>query len=314
MANLILGIATSHTPMLTLPAELWASYAQNDQRNRELAFPPQGHVMSYDEGLKSVTPEISARFRGTEPYRAQAEACQRALDELSATLRAVNPDVTVIIGDDQDEWFFEDNMPALSVFWGDTAPLIPRQMPPGTRDAAVIEAIRRGYGDVPMDVPVASAFGRYLIEYLCEHDFDVAHMRYVKQPYGGRIARRYPTRHGELDYVRETPPRDQGLPHAFSFIVKRLFDNNPRPILPVFQNTCYHPNQPTPRRAFATGEAIAAALAEWKEPAAVAVVASGGLSHFVVDGNLDRPLPNALQQRDGAGLGAIQPAQLLSPA
>ena len=314
MANLILGIATSHTPMLTLPPELWASYAQNDQRNRELAFPPHGQVMSYDEGLKGVTPEIGAKYRGEEPYRAQAEACQRALDELSATLRAVTPDITVIIGDDQDEWFFEDNMPALSVFWGDTAPLIPRQMPPGTRDAAVIEAIRRGYGDVPMDVPVASAFGRYLIEYLCEHDFDVAHMRYVKQPYGGSIARRYPTRQGELDYVRETPPRDQGLPHAFSFIVKRLFDNNPRPILPVFQNTCYHPNQPTPRRAFATGEAIAAAVAEWKEPASVAVIASGGLSHFVVDENLDRTLLKALQQRDAAGLRAIPRTQLYSAA
>ena len=48
MANLVLGIATSHTPMLTLPAELWSSYARNDERNRELAFPPHGIVMSYE--------------------------------------------------------------------------------------------------------------------------------------------------------------------------------------------------------------------------------------------------------------------------
>ena len=138
-------------------------------------------------------------------------------------------------------------------------------MPPGTRDADVIEAIRRGYGDVAMDVPVASGFGRYLIEYLIEHDFDVAHMRYVKQPYGGRVARRYPTKQGELDYVRDTPPREQGLPHAFAFVVKRLFDNKPGTILPVFQNTCYLPNQPTPRRSFAIGEAIADAIGAWKE-------------------------------------------------
>ena len=305
MAEIVLGLATSHTPMLTLPAELWSSYARNDERNRELAFPPLGLVMPYQEGLTDNAPELRAKFRGTEPYRAQADACQKALDELSTTLRAVNPDITVIIGDDQDEWFFEDNMPALCVFWGESAPLIPRTMPPGARDAEVIEAIRRGYGDVPMDVPVASGFGRYLIEYLTEHDFDVAHMRYVKQPYGGSVARRYPTKQGELDYVRETAPREQGLPHAFAFIVKRLFDNRPGTILPVFQNTCYPPNQPTPRRCFALGEAIAAIAAEWREPATVAIVASGGLSHFVVDEELDRMLLDALERRDTKALGAL---------
>jgi len=196
-------------------------------------------------------------------------------------------------------------MPALSVYWGESAPLIPRVVPPGTRDPEVAEAIMRGYGDVSMDVPVASRFGRFLIEYLIEHDFDVAHMRYVKQPYGGRVARRYPTKQGELDYVRETPPREQGLPHAFAFVIKRLFDNKPGAILPVFQNTCYLPNQPTPRRSFAMGEAIAAAVEEWKESASVAVIASGGLSHFVVDEELDRGLLGALERNDAAALRSI---------
>ena len=305
MADIVLGLATSHTPMLTLPAELWPSFAKNDERNPELAFPPDGLVMPYKEAADAISPQAQAGYRGAEPYRAQSEACQRALDELSSTLRAVNPDVTVIIGDDQDEWFFEDNMPALSVYWGETAPLIPRTMPPGSRDAAVIEAIRRGYGDVAMDVPVASGFGRYLIEYLIEHDFDVAHMRYVKQPYGGSVARRYPTKQGELDYVRETPPRPQGLPHAFSFVVKRLFDNKPSAILPVFQNTCYLPNQPTPRRSFAIGEAVAGAIEEWKSDASVAIIASGGLSHFVVDEELDRGLLGALERNDAAALRSI---------
>ena len=136
MADIVLGIGTSHTPMLTLPGELWPSYARNDQRNPELAFPPHGLVMPYQEALDSIAPGAREKYRGTEPFKAQAEACQRALDELSSTLRAVNPDITVIIGDDQDEWFFEDNMPALAVYWGDSAPLIPRTVTPGSRDAA----------------------------------------------------------------------------------------------------------------------------------------------------------------------------------
>src|SRR2546427_5569341 len=99
----------------------------------------------------------------------------------------------------------------------------------------------RGYGDVPMDVPVASRFGRFLIEYLIEHDFDVAHMRYVKQPYGGGVARRYPTPQGELDYVRETPPPAQGGPHPLPLGGQRPFGKKPRPDPPGF-----HKNPPFP--------------------------------------------------------------------
>ena len=314
MAQIVLGLATSHTPMLALAADLWGSYAQRDAENPELAFPPDGLVMPYKEALDVVPAEARARYRGAEPYPAQAEQCQRALDELSATLRATDPDVTIVITDDQDEWFFEDNMPALAVYWGDTAPIRPRWMPAGVRDRAVAEAITRGYGDVPMDVPVASAFGRYLIEYLIEHDFDVAHVRDVKPLYGGRVARRYPTKNGELQYVRETPPREQGLPHGVSFVVKRLFDNRPGPILHVFQNTCYPPNQPTPRRSFAMGQAVTAAIREWDEPASVAVVASGGLSHFVVDEELDRAVLDALERNDAKALQAIPRHRLHSAA
>lgn len=288
-----------------MPGTLWAAYARRDEQNRELAFPPDGLVMSYQEALGAITPEARARYRGPGPFVEQAETCHRALDELSATLRHVNPDVTIVIGDDQDEWFYEDNMPALSVYWGDTAPLVPRRVPASGSDREVAEAIARGYGDVAMDVPVPSRFGRFLIEYLIEHDFDVAHMRYTKQPYGGRVARRYPTRQGELDYVRETPDHEQGLPHAFAFIVKRLFDNAPGAILPVFQNTCYPPNQPTPRRCFATGQAIAAAVAAWPEPQTVAIVASGGLSHFVVDEELDRTVLDALERADADALRSV---------
>jgi hypothetical protein len=114
--------------------------------------------------------------------------------------------------------------------------------------------------------------------------------------------------------VRDTPPREQGLPHAFAFVVKRLFDNRPRPILPLFQNTCYPPNQPTPRRCFAVGQAIASAVAAWDEPARVAVIASGGLSHFVVDEELDRGLLGALERNDATALRALPRERLHSAA
>jgi hypothetical protein len=312
MAEIVLGIGTSHTPLLSLAPELWLEYAKGDQHNPELAYPPHGWVMPYQEGIEYLSPEIKARFRGDEPFAAQSAAFQRALDELARTLQETAPDITLIITDDQDEWFFEHNMPRFAVYWGDSAPLIPRS-PAGTQRAPeVAEAIVRGYGDVRLDVPVAGAFGRYLVEYLSEHDFDVAHLNYVADSYSGRIARRYPRRDGEADAVRETPPHEQGLPHGFSFIVKRLYDNKPRPILPVFQNTCYPPNQPSPKRSFAFGQAIGEAIKAYPGTERVAVVASGGLSHFVVDEELDRCLLGALQNKDVATLTSLPRERLYS--
>lgn len=311
MAEIVLGIGTSHTPLLSVPPELWAAYAERDQENKELVYPPNGWVLPFQEAVATLPAEIRDKPRDPDTFRAQSAACQAALDELARTLQGAQPDITVIVSDDQDEWFFECVMPALAVYWGETVPLIPRANPPGNELARIIN---EGYGDVAMDVPVASKFGRFLVEYLMEHDFDPAHLNYVDEQYGGKVARRYPTPDGELDYVRTTPPRPQGLPHGFSFIVKRLFANQPRPILPVLQNTCYPPNQPSPRRSFALGAAIAGAIGAWPEAARVAVIASGGLSHFVVDEELDRTLLGALEKKDAAALQSLPRNHLYSAA
>jgi len=42
MAEIVLGLATSHTPMLTLPAELWPSYARNDDATASSRSRPTG--------------------------------------------------------------------------------------------------------------------------------------------------------------------------------------------------------------------------------------------------------------------------------
>src|SRR5690242_14173884 len=198
MAKIVLGIGTSHTPMLSLPPELWPDYARGDQRNPELSFQPHGHVVPFAQAEETIKAEGKSRYTGPEPFDEQAARFRRALDTLANTLQDAEPDVTVIISDDQDEWFYEHNMPRFAVYWGESVPLRPRPVPAGTADSEVSKAIVRGYGEVPLDVPVARDFGRYLVEYLGEHDFDVAHLTHVNQPYGGRVARRYPTPDGEL--------------------------------------------------------------------------------------------------------------------
>ena len=79
------------------------------------------------------------------------------------------------------------------------------------------------------------------------------------------------------------------------------------PAVPLFINTFYPPNQPSVRRCFALGNALADAVATWDEDLRVAVIGSGGMSHFVVDEELDRGFLGAMQRKDTDALIAIPP-------
>jgi hypothetical protein len=70
-------------------------------------------------------------------------------------------------------------------------------------------------------------------------------------------------------------------------------------------NAYYAPNQPTARRCLAFGQALRRAIESWEQDAAVAVVASGGLSHFVVDEALDARVLDAIRERDTVTLSEI---------
>ena len=59
------------------------------------------------------------------------------------------------------------------------------------------------------------------------------------------------------------------------------------PIVPVFINTYFAPNQPPPARCHALGQAIRTAIESFPGDARVGVVGSGGLSHFAVDEEFD---------------------------
>ena len=315
MARIVAGIGTSHSPMLTLPAELWERYAGVDRPKTDLVYPPEGTVLNFEQGLLRAPPEIREKQGDLATFQRQSRACRDALDRLAETLRRAQPDITIVISDDQDEWFYDNNMPRFAIYWGDSVPLIPRSLPAGGRgDVEIARYYGDGFGDVRLDVPVPSAFGRFVLDYLLEHDFDPSHLTYTEQQYGGRVARRYPSPDGEICQVQATPPHEQGLPHGFAFVVKRLFDNRPSPILPVFQNTCYPPNTPSPRRSYQIGRALAEAVAAWPADDRVAIVASGGLSHFVVDEEMDQLLLDGLQRKDAAVLQSLPRERLLSAA
>ena len=305
MAEVVLGIGASHSPMMSLPPDLWHDMGERDKRNPMLSAPPDGKVLTYEELLERAEPSIANRLT-LEHFTTQHNAIQECLAQLATTLAEAKPDVVVIVGDDQEEFFFDDVMPSLAIYWGESIRLIPRI--PGEGAPPSARASAWGYGDVEMDVPVDAGLGLHLIEHLRDADFDVAHCRYQRDSYGGHV--------GASGYLpsfdRTTEPRRQGLPHAYSFVVKRLMDNNPVPIVPVIQNTFYPPNQVTPKRCYALGKALREAIEAWEGVARVALVASGGLSHFVVDEEVDRMALDAMMAKDAEGLRNLPRHRLYS--
>jgi 3-O-methylgallate 3,4-dioxygenase len=275
MAEITLGIGTSHSPMLSTPPEALAGLGDLD-RGRLAEF----------AGKARENAAWIARELAPEVTRARHEATQAAIQQLRGVLAEEAPDALVVIGDDQDEWFSADNQPALCIYWGETVENLP---PPIERVPPLRQLSYWGfYGDgTNRSFPVDAALGKYLVETLTrEHDFDVAHVRV--QP-----------RHGPFG-------------HAWNFVHQRIMGERVVPIVPVMLNTYYPPNQPTPRRCHQLGRAIRQAVEAWPSAKRVGIVASGGLSHFFVDEELDRQVLQILAKKDADALTALPSAKLES--
>ena len=83
-------------------------------------------------------------------------------------------------------------------------------------------------------------------------------------------------------------------------------------MLPITINTCYPPNWISPRRAFALGRAVREAIEAWDSDLRVAIVTSGGLSHFTVDEEIDRQALKGLTTADGQILSTLPRYKLQS--
>ena len=60
------------------------------------------------------------------------------------------------------------------------------------------------------------------------------------------------------------------------------------PNLPLIANTFYPPNQPSAKRLYRFGEMVGEVIDKWDRDLRVAVIGSGGMSHFCIDEELDK--------------------------
>lgn len=267
MAEIVLGIATSHSPQVSTPWEHWP----NMRRTEEVS--------------PAVPVDLDAQLEPSVHER-RFGSVQAAVRKLGAVLRSANDlDAIVIFGDDQHEQFSDANMPAMAIYHGESAPVrppdrshIPWSGPADQRQniSALVEATSESY-------PNAAGLANHLLASLTEQEFDV-------------------TRCDRL--------RDAGIGHAFAFLYQRLWPECDVPIVPIMLNTYYPPNQPTPKRSYALGAAVREAVANWDGGKRVAVLASGGLSHIVLDEPLDQQVLDGLRRHAPEQLYNVPRAKL----
>ena len=285
MASIVLGLGLSHTPMLTLDWTEWQHRAEADYNNQELNL-SDGRFVTYAE----LAAETGARFSTIatpEQFALAAARCDTWLDRAARELALAEPDIVIVVGDDQGELFSPANMPALSIYYGDE--VITNDEYGRAEKPDWMRTMARGYAmDHIHHFPAAPRLARALIAGLVERHVDVA------------VA------------ARVDDPAVAGFGHAFGFVAERLYGDHPIPMLPILLNTYFPPNVLRPARAHDVGKAIRASIEAMPDDLRVAVVASGGLSHFVVDERLDRQVIEGLSPGKEDLLRSIPPCALNS--
>jgi hypothetical protein len=224
---------------------------------------PMGGGMKMDIDIEAMVQANSARMEPEltfEVRKQRFDSSWRAINALGEVLKEAAPDVCVIIGDDTHEVFMpEDHIPAIDVFCGRDIPYMPHPS--------------RVRGDVtPRLLQGQPELGRHIVESLLGDQFDVSHSL--------------------------TIPEGRHIGHAFDFVYGCIMAEQPGPQVPIWLNTYYAPNQPTLKRCYALGRALRRAIESWEADQKIAVIATGGMSHLLLDEHLDHTMLSAMQEKD----------------
>jgi hypothetical protein len=228
--------------------------------------------------VEEITPEKKA-----ERY----EACQAAIRKLRGIVEHAKADVVVVISNAHGV-LPDDSMPVFGVFRGSVLTERDRGAPVESDPRM---ASYRGPAAVVTSRPPREArsyaahpeLAAHLLDSLIDEGFDVA---------------------SSLELRKE-----HGLDEAFQAYYE-LYDPACRtPMLPFFLSR-YLPSQASPRRCYAMGAALRRAIESWDSEARVALMASGGLSHQIIDQELDEIVANALINGDAGTLCSLSRERL----
>jgi hypothetical protein len=271
MARIVLGMAVPHSGILGKAPETWLEDGERDRKNDALWF--RNKCWTFPELANARAHEGLSAYLTIEERRARGQRCAQALEALRRVYREHRPDVAVIIGKDQKEIFI-DTSPSMAIYMGETIENGPPQ--------------RSVYApDQPVTYPAHPELALHLINAFQQEGFDMTEVL------------KWPTN------VWMKPPGRPIVPHAYGFIYRQIMQDDVPPNVPIFMNTFYPPNQPSMRRSIQFGKALFEAIKGWQSDQTVAIIASGGLSHFVCDEQLDKTFLKYFETYDFEGLAQI---------
>lgn len=244
----------------------------------------EGIPRSYAELLQSLPADAQERLN-PKLIASRHETTRLAMDRIKTGIAEARLDALIIVGDDQREIFKDNSRPAIGIYTGETIRNAPAPSPL-PEDWYFRDQSKRLEDGAERHYPCHAALGTHLIEGLTQRDFDITAIRaLIGEQFEG---------------------------HAYSFVHRQYMREHPVAIVPVFLNTYYPPNVPTPTRCLALGRAIRALVEAFPQDLRVGIMASGGLSHFLVNESLDNTVVEAMRRNDTATLSGLSPSILQS--
>jgi hypothetical protein len=276
MAEIVLGIGSSHGPLLSTPPEQWDLRAKADRENKQHAY--RGTVYDYESLLKERAPGFANEVT-VEVRRERFMQCRRALEALGQKFNEIAPDAVVIIGNDQREFFNPGLTPAITVYRGSQISNVQHlhEDAPGLNVAEPGNSPAEG-----ATYPGATALADHILDSLADENFDLA----------------------QSDQTPSGAPRG-GIPHAYGFFYHTILQDATPPSVPIILNVHFPHNTPKLHRCLDLGRALYRAIKSFNGFKRVALMASGGLTHFVIDEDLDRTVMSAMQHGDEKALAGL---------
>src|SRR5215213_3151186 len=172
MAKIVLGLGTSHTPMLLASDETLERFVETDQKIKHRD--KEGRQVTYGELLEKADPKL-AHMVAPEHLVARQNVARDAVKKLRHSVANARLDALIVLGDDQNESYKDDCHPTFAIYYGETILNDNKQHETYSHLPEWYIKNRSAFfeQEKPRDYPVHAKLAEHLIEALMDADFDI---------------------------------------------------------------------------------------------------------------------------------------------